>query len=153
MEKIWQDKINDATINLEIAEKELKLINLQANEKKDIKGIEKWLNYTFESSSALTPEFAQFRREIKTYIKKQLDANLELIMPFGTLHFSFSGFIKNKLTGKLVYFSCDDVRGNNDAWYNNLLIRTALNEKDFTGGSNNWCELPNLSQKALLLTL
>lgn len=97
MEKIWQDKINDATINLKIAEKELKLINLQANEKKDIKGIEKWLNYTFESSSALTPEFAQFRREIKTYIKKQLDANLELIMPFGTLHFAFSGFIKNNI--------------------------------------------------------
>ena len=153
MDKIWQDKINEATLNLELAEKELKLINLQANKKKDIKGIEKWLNYKFESSSSLTPEFAQFRKEIKSYIKKQLDKDLELIMPFGTLHFAFSGFIKNKLTGKFVYFSCDDVRYSKNAWHNNLLIRTALNEKDYTGGSNGWCKLPNLSEKTLLLTL
>lgn len=153
MNKIWENKLEDAKANFEYAKRELELAELELEKNKEKTGIEKWINYDFESSSSLTPEFAEFRKEIKKYIKNILDKNLELIMPFGSLHFAFSGFIKNKLTEKYVYFSSSDVRYWPNAWYNNLLIRTAKNEKDFTGGSNDWCRLPDISKKALLLTL
>ena len=162
--KIWEDKLENAKINYQSAKKELELAELELKESKKKTGIENWLGYTFESSSRLTPEFAQFRKEIKRYITKLLDKNLKLIMPFGTLHFAFSGFIKNKLTNKFVYFSCMDVRYSGDAWYNDLSIKTAENEKDYRGRNNNSCKLPegrnnnscklpDLSKKALLLTL
>jgi len=150
---IWEDKLEEAKTNFELAKKELELAEKEWKLNKEKTGIEKWIDYDFESSCSLTPEFSQFRREIKKYIKNILDKNLELIMPFSSLHFAFSGFIKNKLTGKYVYFSSSDVRFWKNDWYNNLLIRTAKNEKDFTGGSNDWCKLPNISKKALLLTL
>jgi len=111
MSKIWKDKFEEAKSNFEAAKKEMEETEREMEAKEGIEGIEKWLGYDFESSCSLTPEFDQFRKEIKKYIKNRLDKNLELIMPFGTLHFAFSGFIKNKLTGKFVYFSCDDVRG------------------------------------------
>jgi len=152
MINIWEKKLAEATANLEGAEKEVRLAELELEESKNKTGIESWLGYTFESSSMRTPEYSQFERQIKNYIKKLLDKNLELIA-WSKQHFEFSGFIKNKLTDKLVYFSCSDVRFFPDAWYNNLLIRTAENEKDYTGGSNDYCKLLNLSQKALLLTL
>jgi len=153
MNKIWECKLKKAENNFKLASLELELAKKELVESKERKGIENWLGYVFESSCSLTPEFAQFRRDIKKYIKNNLSSELELIMPFGSLHFEFSGFIKNKRTGKFVYFSCPDVRSWPDQWYNNLLIRTAENEKDFTGGSNNYCKITELSEKALNLTI
>jgi len=115
------------------------------------KGIEKWLDYTFESSAGLTPEFAQFNKEIKDLIKKSLPDCLELVS-WNKGHFEFSGFLRNKNTGKFVYFSCSDVRYFKNAWYEDLLVRTAENEKDFTGGSNNFCKLSELAEKSIMLT-
>ena len=149
---IWENKLAEAQSIFEGAKREVKIAELKLKENEQKEGIERWLGYTFESSSSLTPEFAEFRREIKRYIKKSLTDDLELIMPFGSLHFAFSGFIKNKITGRFVYFSCSDVRSWSDGWYNDLLIRTAENEKDYTGGSNNSCKLPELSKKAKELT-
>lgn len=149
---IYTKKVNEARNNLKVAEMEFELAERQAKEKQSVKGIEKWVDYAFESGTRLTPEFAQFRREIKSYIKKSLTDELELIMPFGTLHFAFSGFIKNKKTGKFVYFSSSDVRYWKNEWYNNLLIRIAENEKDFTGGSNGRCKITELVEKAKKLT-
>jgi hypothetical protein len=145
--KIWENKLEEAKASLELAKIKLELAEKELEESKEKTGIKTWLDYDFESSSGLTPKFSQFRKEIKKYIKNILDENLELIMPFGSLHFAFSGFIKNKLTGKYVYFSSSDVRFWKNAWYDNLLIRTAKDEKDFTGGRNDWCKLPDISKK------
>lgn len=111
-----------------------------------------WLGHHFESSTGLTSEFSLFRKQIKRFIKNALPPYLELIMPFGSLHFSFSGFIKNLETGKYVYFSCSDVRSFPDDWYYNLLIRTAKDERDFTGGMNRFIKLPSLISQAIALT-
>jgi hypothetical protein len=46
----------------------------------------------------------------------------------------FSGFFKSK-TGQCYYISCSDTRGG----YNQLLIRTAKDYSDYTGGSNQYC--------------
>jgi hypothetical protein len=150
---IYADKVAGAEAGLAQYRRMLADAKKQQAEKSNITGIEKWIGYQFESSSSLTPEFAEFRKDIKKHLKKVLDKNLELIMPFGSLHFSFSGFIKNNLTGKYVYFSSDDVRGGRDGWYNNLLIRTAKDEKDYSGGSNCFTSLPDISARALMMTL
>jgi len=149
--ELYADKIKDAEINLELADKELELIKLETEESKTKNGIEEWLGYRFESSTTKTLEYSLFERQIKSYIKKQLDQDLELVA-WNKMYFEFSGFIKNKRTGRFVYFSCPDVRFYPDWWYNDLLIRTAENERDFTGGSNDWCKLPGLSKKAKELT-
>ena len=150
---IYADKVAEAKAGLAQHRRMLAEAEKQQAEKANINGIEKWIGYEFESSCSLTPEFAAFRKDIKSYIKKALDQNLELIMPFSSLHFAFSWFIKNKLTGKYVYFSSDDVRGGRDGWYNNLLIRTAKDEKDYSGGSNCFTKLPDISARALMMTL
>ena len=150
--EIYAKKLEEARDNFKVAEIGLELAERQAKEKQGTKGIEKWVDYDFESSTRLTPEFAQFRREIRNYIKKSLSDEFELIMPFGTLHFAFSGFVKNKTTKKFVYFSSDDVRGRNNGWYDNLLIRTAENAKDYTGGRNCFCKITELAGKAKEMT-
>ena len=152
MLNIYDDKVKEAEAGLSFYQRQLEEAKAQAEDKKSVKGIERWLGYDFESSCSLTPEFAEFRRDIKKHIKKSIGPELELIMPFGSLHFAFSGFIKNKKTGKLVYFSSDDVRGGRDGWYNNLLIRTAEHEKDYTGGSNDWVRLPDIKDKTSKMT-
>ncbi len=113
-------------------------------------GIKGWLDYTFESSSGLTEEFAKFSKDIKKELKK-LMIGYELIS-YSRGHFEYSAFFKNINNGQLVYVSCSDVRHFKNAWYDNLLIRTAEHEKDYTGGSNDWATLPKLKEKADYLT-
>lgn len=147
-----QHKIEETKQKLLYWQTELKNREEELKAKAKIIGIKNWLGFTFKSSSQLTDEFKLFDREIKSYIKKQLNADLELVN-WNKGHFYFSGFIKNKLTDKLIYFSCSDVRHFPNSWYNNLLIRTAENEKDYTGGSNNYCKITDITKKTLFLTL
>lgn len=113
--------------------------------------MDKYINFYFESSSTLTPEFAAFARDYKKHVKQVFaGVGLELIK-FNRGHFECSGFAKNNATGKLVYFSTSDVRGN-DGWLTNSLIRTATDDRDYRGGNNNWTSLPMLGTKALTLT-
>ena len=53
-------------------------------------------------------------------------------------HYYFSGFAtKNE---KVIYFSISDVR---HGWDERVLIRTAKDYRDFTGGGNNFAECEN----------
>lgn len=113
-------------------------------------GIKGWLEYTFESSSGLTEEFARFSRDMKKELKKIM-IDYELVN-YSRGHFYYSVFFKNIKNDKLVYISSSDVRYFQDNWYNNLLIRTAEHEKDYTGGFNDWATLPKLKEKADYLT-
>ena len=115
------------------------------------KKIEKWIGFKFESSTGLTPEFASFSKEIKQYIKGEIGTRFELVK-WSRGHFYFSSFVQNKETEKYAYFSCSDVRAFADEWFNNLLVRTAKNEKDYTGGKNNFCKLTELTEKIERLT-
>ena len=71
--------------------------------------MEKWIGFRFESSTGLTPEFAQFAKEIKKYIKNILAPIGAELISFNRGHFYVSGFIKKD--SKYVYFSISDVRG------------------------------------------
>jgi len=117
---------------------------------KETKTIREWLGYQFESSTTLTPQFALFIRQFKKAIQKIMEG-YELVN-WSRGHFEGSGFLRNLKTGKLVYFSILDVRSWPDAWYNDILIRTAENEKDYTGGSNNEVSFEKIKEKADWLT-
>ena len=114
-------------------------------------GIKAWQGYRFESSSGLTPAFAEFSRIMRLHLKKTLAPEFELVS-YSRGHFYFSAFIKNKATGKLVYISASDVRYSPDAWINNLLVRTAQHDEDYTGGMNDSATLDGLKEKSIKLT-
>ncbi len=73
-----------------------------------------------------------FRKEKKrlTNIFKEMGAT-DIKMDYGFYY--FSGFLTSR-NGQVYYFSCSDVR---HFGYNQLLIRTAKDYKDYSGGSNN----------------
>lgn len=71
--------------------------------------MQQWVNYTFESSSGLTEEFAQFYKDFSRELSKRLKNEWE--SKFSREHFFISGFLKNRQSGKYIYFSLEDVRG------------------------------------------
>ena len=50
-----------------------------------------------------------------------------------------SGFIERD--GKFVYFSISDVRHFQHVWSTAILVRTAKDGHDYTGGNNNFADL------------
>lgn len=121
----------------------------EAHKKGRAKSLRAWVGYHFESSSSLTPEFAEFAAQARRELKKI--SNFELVA-FSRGHFEFSAFLRSKSTGKMVYLSTSDVRFFPDAWWNDLLIRTAQHEKDYTGGQNNSCRFDTIGIAAARLT-
>lgn len=145
VETYIQDSIREKQTQIEILIKEIALLQKQYEASKNKTGIEKWLNHRFESSSALTPEFSNFAKDFKKELKRQLPDECEIVA-WSRGHFYVSCFIKNKETSKFAYLSHSDVRFFPDEWYNNILIRTAKHEKDYTGGSNCNCKFPELKE-------
>jgi len=113
-------------------------------------GVQAFYNYEFESSSGLTDEFARFNREYKKSLKKILKGYKLLNWNRG--HFECSAFFQNESTDKIVYISCSDVRYFKNGWHNDILIREAEHEKDYTGGSNWKATLYTLKEVADKLT-
>ena len=119
----------------------------------------------------MTDEFKQFAKDYKAALERGLPENL-CIKAFNVGHFYVSGFITekqcigctagtirdcdrmvNKIVDKCngpfyIYFSCSDVRHWRNAWYNNILIRTAKSDKDYTGGSNGYTTLEKFGKEA-----
>lgn len=106
----------------------------------NIEKIEQWLNIEFESSCYTTDQFKAFIKDVRSFIKSELKGYK---IDFNAGHFYFSGFAENLTTGKIAYFSSDDIRGCNN-WFNKLLVRTAKHNKDFTGGSNCWSSIKEI---------
>lgn len=110
-------------------------------------GIEKWRGHVFESSCGLTREFSDFARDYKRELKRALGQGFGLVN-WSRGHFDMSGFAKNLETGKLAYISIGDVRYNrHDGWYNNILVRSARHDKDWTGGGNRYADWPGLREE------
>jgi hypothetical protein len=112
----------------------------------------KYIDYTFQSSCGKTPEYIDWKKCFKSDIKAIIGESLELLKKSSDPHFECSGFIKNKKTGKLVYFSSGDLRFRKNGWLEHILIRTAGHEKDWSGGSNQYTTLANIGKVALSLT-
>ena len=108
--------------------------------------MEKWLTHEFSSGGYTGEDFNKFARELKQEIKSQFGkAELELFL-FTKGHYYISGFVFNPKTEKYAYFSISDVRYSRNEWWSNVLIRTAKNAKDYTGGFNQYCPLMALGK-------
>ena len=135
VQELIKDSMQEKIAQISYLQQEIQELEKQLEDSKDKTGIEKWLNHSFESSCSLTPEFASFAKEYKKELAKQLPENCEIVA-WNRGHFDISCFIKNNATGKFLYLSTSDVRYFRNAWYENILIRTAKHEKDYTGGRN-----------------
>jgi hypothetical protein len=112
--------------------------------------LDKWVGKKFVSSAGLTAEFQSFHRAVKGFLKKELDNDFYFYVNRG--HFYFSGFAQNKQTQKWAWFSSSDIRYFQDEWFNNLLVRTAKDNRDYTGGTNCSTCLPNIKNALINLT-
>lgn len=99
----------------------------------------KLLRQGFESSSTSTPQFntffSTFKKEFTAELKKVNATEIQ----FSKGHFYISGFFK--VNEQMYYFSLSDVRGSEFQREISMLYRTAKNNKDYTGGSNNWVNI------------
>lgn len=89
------------------------------------------------SGSDLGQDFKEFFRKEKNRLSKILKEKgcTKIEMNYGFYY--FSGFFTAP-SGQVYYFSCSDIRH----WgYERLLIRTAKDYKDFSGGSNQYVDI------------
>lgn len=79
--------------------------------------------------------------------------NLDLVS-FLRGHFYVSAFLRNSVTGKIVYINVGDVRAQIcGKWpLDNVLYREAKDDKDYMGGHNMFAPLPQLLERVLALT-
>jgi hypothetical protein len=90
----------------------------------------------FESSSGLTPEFANFFKVFKKEFTCELQSIGATNIIFNRGHFYISGFFT--VNEQAYYFSLPDVRGN---YTPELMYREAKDYKDFTGGVNRYVSI------------
>lgn len=114
-----------------------------------ITGMNKWKDTIFQSSTGKTPQFKAFTRDFKKIIRQSLPEGCELAN-WNNGHFECFWFII-KPDGKHIYCSISDVRHFPGGWFSNILIRTAKNTSDYTGGSNNYTDLEHFKEKVNVL--
>ncbi len=96
----------------------------------------KELNQEFVSSSSQTHQYLEFHKLFKKEFKKFLKPYCKEILISKPNHFNINGFFKLN-NDKIYYFSISDLRWSKDK----ILIRTAKDFKDYTGGGNNFINL------------
>lgn len=144
IQQIINDKIAYNKNQVDFLQQEIAELESQKQKANTTKGIEKWVGNKFESSTGLTEEFSQFVRDFKKHILSVLPSGSELVN-WSRGHFEVSGFVKRG--DKFVYFSISDVRFWQDSWNEDILIRTAEHEKDYTGGSNDSTSLARFQER------
>lgn len=99
----------------------------------------------FESSCSKTPEYLAwhklFKKEFTKFLTEHNATQIEIGKPN---HFDMSGFFT--INGQAWYFLINDLRG----FEENMLIRTAKNYKDYTGGINQYISLLDDDTKFML---
>ena len=83
-------------------------------------------------------EFNRFSRDFKKFVERNLPPKAELVDYMRGFYYA-SGFIERD--GKFVYFSISDVRHFQHVWSTAILVRTAKDGHDYTGGNNNFADL------------
>ena len=79
-------------------------------------------------------------KNYKLMLKRALGTDYEVVGKQGYMY--YSGFIKNNKTGKCAYYSINqDWNGKDET--DNILIRTAKDFKDYTGGTNQYTDIDN----------
>ena len=121
-----------------------------------MKTVKSFKNYDFENcdvdekymgdyphANFFKGEFLPIAKKEMSKIAKSIGAEL---VSFNPGYFEYSAFLKKD--GHFVYVSVGDVRYEQN-WYNDILYRSAKNEKDYSGGSNNYCSYDKLGESLL----
>jgi hypothetical protein len=111
-----------------------------------LKDLEKYLDYEFSSGPYTGDDYKQFQNKYINYLRTLCKQNGWELVNIGRNHYEFSAFIKTD--DRYIYLSISDVRFFPNDWYNHILIRTAIDERDYHGGYNNYTSLPNLKSAA-----
>jgi len=85
-----------------------------------------------------SPEFKSFARKFNNRLKKQFASIGGENFKASVGHFYISGFVT--IEGNAYYWSISDVR---HGFGSGILIRTAIDYKDYTGGANNQIPMDN----------
>ena len=95
----------------------------------------------FESSSSKTEQYLKFHKTFKSEFNKMLKPITKNILVNKPNHFDRSGFIELN-NNQIYYFNISDLRYSK----NTILIRTAKDFKDYSGGFNNILDIKILNQ-------
>ena len=96
------------------------------------------LKYEFVSSCSRTPQYLRFHRIFKKEFTTLLKPYTKEILIHKPNHFNVSGFFKLQ-NDKIYYISISDLRTDKKT----ILIRTATDFKDYSGGCNTFIPLNN----------
>lgn len=102
----------------------------------------------FISTSGKSTQCKQFGDDFKRALQNDLGLDYSVEVSIG--HFYISGFVKRISTEQFVYFCVEDLR-DDDNGFKSVLYRTAKDNKDYSGGSNNFCRLDELNMKIVSL--
>ncbi len=91
----------------------------------------------FGGGTHTTPAFDSYVRKTRNEFKKVFSDIASKIKIRGG-HFYWSGFLTRKRDGLVVYFCVSDVRFSREQ---PMMVRTAKNYKDYTGGHNQWVNI------------
>ena len=103
-----------------------------------------FVDYTFSSGGITGDDYKSFQRKYKNYLEKILPEGYS-ICSWNKNHYQFSAVIE--YNGRYVYMSISDVRYWQNEWFTNILVRTMKHEKDWTGGTNTYASIFNLSNR------
>ncbi len=107
-----------------------------------LENLKKYLDYEFSSDPYTGDDYKTFERLYQKYLTEICKKNSWLLADFNKNHYDFSAFVCNEYG--YIYISICDVRYFKNWWYKNIMYRTAKNEKDYTGGRNQYTSLDDL---------
>ena len=120
-----------------------------------MKTVKSFKNYDFENCDVPEKYWGDythanfFKKYFIPIARKEFKAlanRLGATITFSPNYFEWSAFFCKG--GKYIYVHVGDVRYNiGGSWYDNVLFRTAANEKDYSGGSNQYCGYEELERE------
>lgn len=101
--------------------------------------LQKYLDYEFSTGVCTGEDYKKFQNKYINYLRSVCKEQGWEVVNVGRGHYYFSLFIKDG--DKHIYLAIFDVRYNPNSWCNNILVRYAKHEKDYTGGCNRYTSL------------
>lgn len=110
--------------------------------------LDKWLGVTIQDDGGYTSDdFRKFAVDFREDLRMRLPRSTRIVA-YNKGHYDVSGFLVDDNTGKYGYFSISDVRHFPNTWAKEIMVRSAKDDKDYTGGTNNWATLETFAETA-----
>lgn len=114
--------------------------------------MDKWYDNNFyDGGGSTTKEYSNFQQNYRSVLKEiGSDIGFELYS-FSKNHYEFSAVMQSIISKQFYYISISDVRYWKNEWADYILYRTMEHEKDWTGRSNQYSSLNDLSENLIKL--